>query len=55
MRRLFNKPYSHVRLRRGYTKAHMLFELNGIEKSTDKNDLNLPEVYKICHGAMIEA
>ena len=52
-RRLFAKPYSHVRFRRGYTRENMLFELTGIEITTDKNDLNLPEVYKICLGARI--
>ncbi len=52
-RRLFAKPYSHVRFRRGYTRENMLFELIGIEITTDKNDLNLPEVYKICLGARI--
>lgn len=53
-RRLFARPYSHVRFRRGYTKETMLFEMIGIEISTDKNDLNVPEVYKICLGQRCE-
>lgn len=53
-RRLFAKPYSHIRFRRGYTRENMLFEFAGIEITTDKNDLNLPKAYKICLGARIK-
>lgn len=49
-KRLFSKPYTHVCFQRGYTQEKMLFKLAGIEKSTDKNDLGLPEVYKIGIG-----
>lgn len=54
-KRLFAKPYSHVRFRRGYTKESMVFELAGIEETTDQNDLNFPRVYKLTLGAMVEA
>ena len=53
-RRLFAKHYSHIRFRRGNTRENMLFELTGIEISADKNDLNLPEVYKISLGSKVE-
>lgn len=52
-KRLFSKPYTHIRFRRGYTKTTMLFELAGIEKTTDENDLGLHEVYKIGIGQEI--
>ena len=46
-KRLFSKPYSHVRFRKGYTREAILFELKGIEITQEANDLGLPEVYKI--------
>lgn len=49
-RRLFARQYSHVRFRRGYTKESMVFEIAGIEKTTERNDLNLPAAYKIRLG-----
>lgn len=49
-KRLFSKPYTHVRFRRGYSKEYMIFELAGIEITTEKNDLRLPSVYKISLG-----
>lgn len=48
--RLFRLPYTHIRFRRGYTKETMLYELIGIEKTTENNDLGLPEVYKLGIG-----
>lgn len=53
--RLFPRPYTHARFRRGYTKESMVFEIAGIKKTTEKNDLELPEVYKIQLGARVEA
>lgn len=52
-KRLFNKPYTHIRFRRGYTKETMLFELTGIERVYEKNDLELPVVYKIGIGKIV--
>lgn len=53
-KRLFARPYTHVRFRRGYTKESMVFELVSIEESTEQNDLELPEVYKLTLGAKVE-
>lgn len=52
-RRLFARPYTHVRFRRGYTRESMLFELAKIERANSRNDLNLPKVYKIVLGARV--
>lgn len=52
-KRLFSKPYTHIRFRRGYTKETMLFELTGIERVYEKNDLELPVVYKIGIGKIV--
>lgn len=53
-KRLFSKPYTHVCFRRGYTQEKMLFKLTGIEKSTDRNDLGIPDVYKIGIGERVK-
>lgn len=52
-KRLFARPYSHVRFRRGYTKENMIFDLAGIEKTTEQNDLNLKSVYRLRLGARV--
>ena len=52
-KRLFRKPYSHVRFRRGYTKEDMVFELLSIDIYKGENDLNLPEVYRLSLGERI--
>lgn len=52
-RRLFARPYTHVRFRRSYTRESMLFELAKIEISSSRNDLNLPRVYKIALGVRV--
>lgn len=53
-KRLFNRPYTHVRFRRGYTKEAIVFEISGIELTTEANDLKMAKVYKITLGARIE-
>lgn len=52
-RRLSTKLYSHVRLRRGYTRENLLFEIKSIQKTKEVNDLGLPEVFKISLGARV--
>lgn len=53
-RRLFSHPFTHVRLRRGYTAERLLFEIRKIERTSVRNDLNLPEVYAISLGSRIK-
>lgn len=53
-RRLFSHPFTHVRLRRGYTNESMLFEIEKIGRTSAENDLNLPEVYAISLGTRIK-
>ncbi|MBB5143910.1 hypothetical protein HNQ38_002010 [Desulfovibrio intestinalis] len=48
--RLFSKPYSTVRFRRGYTATTMEFALVGIDVITEPNDLNLPRCYRLTLG-----
>ena len=53
-RRLFSRPFTHVRLRRGYTAKSLLFDIEKIERISARNDLNLPEVYAISLGSRIK-
>ncbi|MFG6375861.1 MAG: hypothetical protein K1W05_08050 [Desulfovibrio sp.] len=53
-RRLFSRPYTHVRFRKGYTSESILFELAGIENTGVHNDLGLPKAYKIILGTRIQ-
>lgn len=53
-RRLFSRPFTHVRLRRGYTNESLLFAIEKIERTRGENDLNLPEVYAILLGSRIK-
>lgn len=52
--KLFLRNYKTVTFLRGYNKQNKLkFKINGIRKTTDANDLNLPEVYEISLGERI--
>lgn len=53
-RRLFSRPFTHVRFRRGYTSESILFELAGIEPTDSQNDLGLSQAYKIALGSRIQ-
>lgn len=53
-RRLFSRPFTHVRLRRGYTNESLLFVIGKIERTNAENDLNLAEVYAISLGSRIK-
>lgn len=52
----FKKHYDTVTFQKGYTKnpPTMVFEIISIEKTSEKNDLNLDEVYEIKLGKRLK-